>query len=76
MKSLSVKEIHELSRVVVSIEYTDEVKTLLDRFEAEEISFMDLLDHIRRVAAEYSALHQGRTRSTFVDFCRSTTVER
>ena len=48
MKSLSVKELHELSTVLVSIEYTEKIRALLERFETGEIRLAELLTELRR----------------------------
>ena len=48
MKSLSVKEIHELAEALVAREHTDEVKALLERFETGEIRLDELLTELRR----------------------------
>ena len=47
MKSLSVKEAHKLAEALVAIEYTDDVKTLLERFETGEISLDQVLTELR-----------------------------
>ena len=47
MKPLSVKEIHELSRVLVSVEYTEKVRMLLDQFEAGETGLDQVVKKLR-----------------------------
>ena len=49
MKRLSVKEAHELSRVLVSVDYTEIVGMLLDQFEAGEIGLDELLTELHGV---------------------------
>ncbi len=57
MKSLSVKEIHELSRVLVSVEYTEKVRVLLDQFEAGEIGLAQVLTGLRGDPGSGQARH-------------------
>ncbi len=47
MKSLSVKEIHKLANAIVSVEYTADVRELLDRLEAGEIGLDEVLTELR-----------------------------
>ena len=46
MKHPSVKEIYELSVALVSVEYTVNVRVLLDRYEAGEISLDEVLTEL------------------------------
>ncbi len=47
MKPLSVKEIHKLANAIVSVEYTEKARVLLDRFEAREVGLDHILTELR-----------------------------
>lgn len=47
MTPLSVKEIHNLANAIVSVEYTDDVRELLDRFEAGSVGLEEVLEQLR-----------------------------
>ncbi len=57
MKSLSVKEVHELAKALVAIQYTDEVRALLDGLEAESVGLENLMEELRRASGSDQARH-------------------